>query len=625
MSNSDINSSSVEARVDDTRANENNIANGIATNNEEEPLLKATGKVKNKISHRLIGYSTPTPIILTDEESRQLDPESGFQNRLCSIHKRYQNFLHNSKVILNVFIFFNSVWFVTTLITDYFFNIRIFFNSSNRYGNFNDLSLIFISIIANLLSLWFNRLGLYSHLDYTLNIILCLLTLFNLEVLYIVKYTRERIGLIGTLTYIFAAISFFIGVLLDWYLFDFNKQLYKEFSDNDDELRNANSNINDNSRMAFMKLPLINSNTHTLTEWFYIGIRNTIKILLLAYFIFFTLGNILTAWDLSRVTKNVGNFSLNAASYDAFHWIDKYQTYQIHIKCYGDIFNVNNEEKKDDQPIILYEHGGYDTAFLSANWIQELYNMNEIQKYCTYERPGYGLSDSAPAPESISMVADGLRHALVGEANITGPFLTVGYDLGALYSQVFTAKNLDMVKGMLLVEAWDEELLLKNYLNRLLPPKKDSDGNNEKWLPTELKRHNEFKLWLQGIWSTLGLKLQTSWLLAHHGSNDRIFGRDMKYQGKFLRTKFLESISSSMLSYRDVLNSKERLSHVRLSIVSSKEMIKKSAAWGDLQRGLTKISTQTKEWKIVDGGHEIYKYGLGKKQTQEVLLRLLGD
>lgn len=54
-------------------------------------------------------------------------------------------------------------------------------------------------------------------------------------------------------------------------------------------------------------------------------------------------------------------------------------------------------------------------------------------------------------------------------------------------------------------------------------------------------------------------------------------------------------------------------------------MVKKSALWGDWQRDLTKISHKTQEWKIVEGGHEIYKYGLGKQQTQEVLLRLIGE
>lgn len=179
---------------------------------------------------------------------------------------------------------------------------------------------------------------------------------------------------------------------------------------------------------------------------------------------------------------------------------------------------------------------------------------------------------------------------------------------------------------MLLVESWHEDILLKNYLQRLLPPDNDSkDPDDISKLPIEIKRHNGFKLWWQGIWSTLGIKLQTSWLLAHHGSKERILGRDMQYQGKFIRAKFLESVTSSLLSYKDVLNSKEKLKDVKTSVASSNQLIKKSPQWGNWQRDITRISSKTQEWKILNGGHEVYKFGSAKQELQDVLLRLIGD
>lgn len=71
------------------------------------------------------------------------------------------------------------------------------------------------------------------------------------------------------------------------------------------------------------------------------------------------------------------------------------------------------------------------------------------------------MSDSPPAPISIAMVAESLRYALIKDAKIKGPFTTVGYDLGGLFTRVFTAKNVDIVDSMMLVESWHEELLLK--------------------------------------------------------------------------------------------------------------------------------------------------------------------
>ncbi|EJS42025.1 YNL115C [Saccharomyces arboricola H-6] len=614
---------------------------------EEQPLLSN--------NHRTLGGSSANgPAV---DEGRDIESDGFIRDSLFQIRKGYRIFIHNSKWILNILIIINTVWLITTLISDFFFNINILFGFSNRYASFNDLTLIFISIIANSFNLWFNKLGLYSALDYGLNVTLCILTLFNLMLTYMIKFTRHRIGFVGTFTYLWTSFSFFIGAVLDWYLLFYNNSINEPLEERGIEdttantLNSTHTNATDDtgrgqygsgSPTPTRRTELV-QNKHTLTEWVSIGFRNTIKFIILIFFTLFTLNTLLTALDTYRLTHKLP-ITVQSPSYEGFHYVDAAKTYQLHITCYGDVFDQENKSDsigrdKKRQPIILFEHGGYDTGYLSATWIEELYHLDKIQRYCLYDRPGYGLSDSPPAPISIAMVAESLRYALIKDAKIKGPFTTVGYDLGGLFTRVFTAKNVDIVDSMMLVESWHEELLLKNFIQRLLPPGhgdgNDGDGDNgddrdsrnhdKTWLPSEIERHNEFKLWWKGIWSSLGWRLQTSWLLAHHGSKERIFGRDMKYQGRFLRSKFLESVTSSILSYRDVTNNAEALQNVKTSIVSSKEMVKKSALWGDWQRELTKISHKTQEWKIVEGGHEIYKYGLGKQQTQEVLLRLIGE
>ncbi|CAI4035995.1 hypothetical protein SMKI_14G2060 [Saccharomyces mikatae IFO 1815] len=627
-------------------------ANGLDTDPARTPLHRTN--IENEHSeaepllnnnHRTLGGSSANSP--TVNESRDIESDGFIKDSLFQIRKGYRIFIHNSKWILNILILINTVWLVTTLISDFFFNINILFGFSNRYASFNDLTLIFISIIANSFNLWFNKLGLYSALDYSLNVTLCVLTLFNLALTYLIKYTRQRIGFIGTFTYLWTSFSFFVGAILDWYLLFYNNSMNEPLEERivDDTTERATEDrdqYGSGSPTPTQRSQLVR-NKHTLTEWVSIGFRNTIKFAILIFFALFTLNTLLTTLDTYRLTHKLP-ISVQSPSYEAFHYVDAAKTYQLHITCYGDVFDLENntdsmDGDKKKQPIILFEHGGYDTGYLSATWIEELYHLDKIQRYCLYDRPGYGLSDSPPAPISIAMVAESLRYALIKDAKIKGPFTTVGYDLGGLFTRVFTAKNVDIVDSMMLVESWHEELLLKNYIQRLLPPGRgddddghgddgdDRDGRNhdKTWLPSDIERHNEFKLWWKGIWSSLGWRLQTSWLLAHHGSKERIYGRDMKYQGRFLRSKFLESVTSSILSYRDVTNNAESLQNVKTSIVSSKEMVKKSALWGDWQRDLTKISHKTQEWRIVDGGHEIYKYGLGKQQTQEVLLRLIGE
>ncbi|SCU85393.1 LADA_0D07250g1_1 [Lachancea dasiensis] len=562
--------------------------------NENEPLLNED---RTRASHRSIG---PAPAA-GDALPREAE---SFQGRMYETRKKYHVFTQDSKIVLNVLIGINLLWLVTIFIVDFFFNIGLL-PFSGRLTSFSELCLVSVSIVANALNLWSNRVGLYSRLDQGLNVVLSLMTLFNLFLTLIIGYTRRRIGYVGIFTYLWATLTFSAGAVLDWYLYYYFREFHA-----------SSGNIDESS-------DLDGTSRHTLREWLTIGARNTAKCIIFLFYVLFTLNTLLFTIDIGRLTRGVKEPSTEAAtSYDAFHWVDKSHTYQLHITCYGDL----SKKEKDAQPIVLFDHGSLETGYLSATWIQELYHLNRVDRYCTYERPGYGLSDSAPAPISIAMVADALSYALVEDAKIKGPFSLVGYDIGGLYSQVFAAKNLDKVDSMLLVESWHEDILLKNYLQRLLPPDNDSkDPDDISKLPIEIRRHNGFKLWWQGIWSTLGIKLQTSWLLAHHGSKERIYGRDLQYQGRFIRTKFLESVTSSLLSYKDVLNAKEKLHDLKLSVASSDQLIKKSPQWGNWQRDITKLSSKTQEWKILNGGHEVYKYGTAKKDLQDVLLRLLGD
>ncbi|CDO96436.1 unnamed protein product [Kluyveromyces dobzhanskii CBS 2104] len=588
---------------------------------ENEPLLERDRL--GKASHRNLGMVAPEPVshsnapveddFSDDDSELPRDPS----DLLYSVRRDYRSFIHKSKTLLNIMIFVNTLWLVTTFISDFFFNINFL---RSRITSFQDMTLIFVSIVANSLTLWFNKMGFYSTLDQFLNVILFSLTLFNLLINLLVTYIRQRIGLLGVCTYLWAAVTFAVSAVLDQNLLYFNTKFHpNNYADSEADNDDLSAHPNGPAHKGI-------SNRHTITEWVSIGFRTTVKGVLLVFFVLFTMNNILFSLDSAITTKQIAQVSTeaNAATYDAFHWADADHTYQIHLKCYGDVFSKDDSEE-NKQPIVLFEHGGADTAFLSGTWIQELYHLNRVHRYCVYERPGYGLSDSPPAPVSIAMMADALKHVLLKEAKIKGPFTTVGYDLGGLFTQVFTAKNIDLVESMLLVESWHPDLLLKNYISRLLPGDDSDDPEDYSKLPDEINRHNGFVIWWRGILSTFNIKLQTSWLLAHHGSKERIYGRDMMYQGKYLRVKLLESVTSSLLSYKDVLNSMENLKEVKVSVVSSNELIKKSAQWGNWQRELSKLSSKTQEWKIVDGGHQIYKYGLGKQQTQDVLLRLIDE
>lgn len=79
---------------------------------------------------------------------------------------------------------------------------------------------------------------------------------------------------------------------------------------------------------------------------------------------------------------------------------------------------------------------------------------------CTYDRAGYGRSETGPLPRHCGREAEELK-ALLDAASIPGPYVIVGHSLGALNAQVFAAKYPTDVAGMVLLDPPPISFLLK--------------------------------------------------------------------------------------------------------------------------------------------------------------------
>lgn len=88
-------------------------------------------------------------------------------------------------------------------------------------------------------------------------------------------------------------------------------------------------------------------------------------------------------------------------------------------------------------------------------------------RVCAYERPGAAAvvddilqpsrSDPVPMPRTAeSVVAD--LHALLAAAEAPGPYVLVGHSLGGLFVRLYAATYPDEVVGLVLVDAWSEQL-----------------------------------------------------------------------------------------------------------------------------------------------------------------------
>lgn len=541
----------------------------IRESDEIEPLLQQLKKTERRSANASSSKNYQT--LHNNQDDQFIDRENGTNEIESQQNKRYRKFLEHWKWALKTIVVLNILVFIVVLVSDYFIAII----PTERNASFQVFTLITIALIGNCFNLWFNELCLISKTDYKITIVLTALPILNFLLLVMFQYTRKRIYSMTIFAHVWLLITFAFNLYETWVL----RQYSDEFTA--PEARDK----------------------HTIKEWIDIAFRNSTKIILAVLLFFTVLNTFLFVIDTHNTNDN------------EFVWTDDYEINSIHLKCYGIEFRDEKNTSRN-QPIVLYEHGGEETSYTSAKWIEELYQEGSVQSYCVYDRFGYGLSDSVRAPVSVKTASEALRYALIEEKNITGPFVAVGFDYGGLVSRHFAAENKDRCSGLMLIDSWHEELLNKRYGN---------NGARDKKLEARVGKRNSWNTWFKGLWSTLGIDLYYSVFIRHEGSKERIFGKTLPHQGKFLRMKYLESIGNSLLSYKDMLETNSKLANIKLSVVSSKDMIRRASIWGDWQRKLTKLSRNTKEWKIIDGGHNFYNNVIATEQVKDVLLRLLDD
>ncbi len=85
-------------------------------------------------------------------------------------------------------------------------------------------------------------------------------------------------------------------------------------------------------------------------------------------------------------------------------------------------------------------------------------------RVCAYDRPGTILdadhlsrSDAVPMPRTADAIAAEL-HATLQAAAIEGPYVLAAHSLGGLFARLYAATYPDDVAGLVLVDAWQEDL-----------------------------------------------------------------------------------------------------------------------------------------------------------------------
>ncbi len=116
--------------------------------------------------------------------------------------------------------------------------------------------------------------------------------------------------------------------------------------------------------------------------------------------------------------------------------------HQLHLWCTG-----------SGAPTVVLESG---LGGFSHDWSHLQPDLATTTRVCSYDRAGYGWSDSVDEPKTSAETARDL-HELLANAGERGPFVLVGHSLGGLHVRTFARLVPDDVASVVLIDSSHEQ------------------------------------------------------------------------------------------------------------------------------------------------------------------------
>lgn len=113
-------------------------------------------------------------------------------------------------------------------------------------------------------------------------------------------------------------------------------------------------------------------------------------------------------------------------------------SFNMHIHCQG-----------EGHPVVVLDAG---LGGFSMDWLKIQNELSESVMVCSYDRAGYGWSESGPSPRVTDQLVDELE-LLLDKAAIAPPYILVGHSFGGFNVQYFAKLNPKKVVGIALIEA----------------------------------------------------------------------------------------------------------------------------------------------------------------------------
>lgn len=113
-------------------------------------------------------------------------------------------------------------------------------------------------------------------------------------------------------------------------------------------------------------------------------------------------------------------------------------THRLYIDCRG-----------QGSPTVIIDAG---MGGFSLEWRHVQTRLAKQVRVCSYDRAGYGHSDSGPLPRTSARIANEL-HQLLTKADVAGPYLMVGHSFGGYNIRHFAHDYPQDTMGLVLVDA----------------------------------------------------------------------------------------------------------------------------------------------------------------------------
>src|SRR5213082_131637 len=139
--------------------------------------------------------------------------------------------------------------------------------------------------------------------------------------------------------------------------------------------------------------------------------------------------------------------------------------YRLHINCTG-----------TGSPTVILDAGLGGT---SLDWSKIQPAVARFTRVCSYDRAGYGWSDTGPGPRTSQQIVKEL-HLLLVHGQISGPYLLVGHSVGGLNMRLYAYRYPQEVAGMVLLDTTSEHQFAQfGTYPPYFPPQQVSAGEQQ--------------------------------------------------------------------------------------------------------------------------------------------------